>query len=170
VKTEDPKRSPAGYTFSLSSALAATPAAVWAGANTIEGVNAEFWPFLRMTCPVPGAALDPAVVPLGRRLFRSWLLLFGVLPFDWDDLRLLRIEPEQGFLEESSMLSQRLWRHERTLEPTADGRGCVVTDRVEFVPRAALRPLGPLILRLCRGVFRWRHRRLRQRHGVSGTA
>ena len=36
---------------------------------------------------------------------RSWILLFGVMPVDYDDLGLERIEPGRGFLERSTMLT-----------------------------------------------------------------
>ena len=35
-------------------------------------------------------------MPLGRRWFRSWILLRGVLPFDYDELRIERLDPERG--------------------------------------------------------------------------
>ena len=59
------------------------------------------------------------------------------------------------------MLSQRVWEHERTLEPA--GGGCLITDRVRWEPRLGLpgRPLRPLI----GFFFRHRHRRLRRRFG-----
>ena len=49
------------------------------------------------------------------------------MPFDYDELTLVRLDPGRGFLERSRMLSQRLWEHERTLEPSGEG-GCLVTD------------------------------------------
>ena len=122
--------------------------------TTPEGVNHELGPWLRMTAPRHLRSLDG--VTLGERLCRSWVLLFGVIPVDYDDLTLVRLEPGRGFLERSPMLSQRLWEHERTLEP-ADG-GTRVTDRVRLEPR--LRVLGRLSLVVATAVFRHRHRRL----------
>ena len=61
-------------------------------------------------------------------------LLFGLIPFDYDDLCVERLDPGVGFLERSKMLSARVWEHERTLEPL-DGGGTRVTDRVRFEPR-----------------------------------
>jgi hypothetical protein len=142
----------------VSSVVPATPERVWARVSTMEGVNHELMPLVRMTCPrrYAGLHLDPDIVPLGERLFRSWILLLGVVPVDWDDLTLVRIEPGHGFLESSTMLSQRRWVHERTLTPV-DG-GCRVTDRVKFEPR--LPGLGRVFLPLFRFFFRHRHRRL----------
>ncbi len=109
-------------------------------------------------------------VPLGVRLFRSWLLVLGVLPVDFDDLVLIEVLPGRGFHERSSMLSMRTWEHERWIE-RADG-GCDLHDRLTFEPRIA--GTGPLLRMVVRHVFEHRHRRLRRRFGgwpaeVSGT-
>jgi ligand-binding SRPBCC domain-containing protein len=143
-----------------SSLLAAAPEAVWARVSTPAGINHELRPLMRMTFPRWVERLDPETVPIGRRLFRSWVLLFGVVPFDYDDITLVRVDPGRGFLERSRMLTQRLWEHERTLEPAGDG--CLITDRVRFEPRL---PVGALVLPLVRLVFRHRHRRLRRAFG-----
>src|SRR4029077_13176970 len=121
--------------FEVSSVVSATPERVWARVSTMEGVNHELMPLVRMTCPrrYAGLRLDPEIVPLGVRAFRSWVLALGILPVDWDDLTLVRIEPGRGFLEDSTMLSQRRWVHERTLA-AVDG-GCRVTDHIRFEPR-----------------------------------
>jgi ligand-binding SRPBCC domain-containing protein len=145
----------------LESRLSASPEAVWERVSTFEGVNDELGPVLRMTAPASVRALDPADVVLGERIFRSWVLLFGVLPIDYDDLTLIALEPGRGFHERSRMLSMRVWEHERTL--TADRSGCVVRDRLGFEPR--LPGMGPLLERVIRATFRHRHKRLRRRFG-----
>jgi hypothetical protein len=131
---------------------------VWDRIITPEGINDEMRPYLRMTLPPGVEQLDPESIEIGKPIGRSWILLFGLLPFDYDDVTLERLEPGRGFLERSRMLSQRSWEHERTLEPTADG--CKITDRVSWQPRLGLpaRPLRPLIA----WFFRHRHRRLRR--------
>src|SRR6187402_1000221 len=91
-----------------TSRLAADPGAVWERVMSAEGINDEMAPLLRMTVPRGLDGLDLARVEPGR-LGRSWILLFGILPVDYDDLGLERIEPGRGFLERSTMLSQRLW-------------------------------------------------------------
>jgi ligand-binding SRPBCC domain-containing protein len=142
----------------VSSVVPAAPERVWARVSTFAGVNDELMPFFRMTCPraYAGLALDPALVPLGVRVFRSWILLFGVVPVDWDDLGFARLDPDRGFHERSTMLSQRRWEHERTLAPV-DG-GCRVTDRIRFEPRVP--GVGGVFAPLFRFLFRHRHRRL----------
>jgi len=89
----------------VSSIVLAPPAAVWERIASFEGVNDELMPIVRMTCPPEHRRIDPATVPLGRPWFRSWLLLFGVLPIDWDHLTLVAIDPPHGFHEDSTMLS-----------------------------------------------------------------
>jgi hypothetical protein len=123
-------------------------------------------PYLRMTLPPGVDGLDPESIELGKPIGRSWILLFGLLPFDYDDVCLVRLEPGRGFLERSRMLSQRCWEHERTLEATDDG--CIVTDRVRWQPRLGLpaSPLRPAIS----WFFRHRHERLRRRFGDKSVA
>jgi hypothetical protein len=144
-------------TFTVSSELPVPPDAVWARVATLDGVNHELGPWFRMTSP-RGATLTPEAVPLGERYFRSWILLFGVLPVDYDDLTILSIEPGRGFHERSSMLSQRLWEHLRTLEALDGGVRTRGTDQITFAPRLAVASgaQGALFA----AVFRHRHRRL----------
>jgi len=145
----------------ISSHLEASPARVWERVITPEGINDEMRPFLRMTMPPGIEELKPENVELGVPIGRSWILLFGLLPFDYDDVTLVRLEPERGFLERSKMLSQRVWEHERTIEPSEGG--CTVTDRLSWQPRLGLsgRPMRPVIA----WFFRHRHRRLHRYFG-----
>jgi ligand-binding SRPBCC domain-containing protein len=144
----------------VSSDLAATAEVVWRHAVSPSGVNRELRPLLRMTFPAGLGDLTAGWEP-GRRLFRSWILLAGVLPVEYDDLTLQEVEPGRRFLERSVLLSQRVWEHERRVEPTA--RGCRVTDRIHFVPRLPF--LVALHDAVFRAVFRWRHRNLRRKFG-----
>ena len=146
----------------VASRLTAQPERVWQAVATADGINGELRPFLRMTVPRGLDRLDLGSVRPGQRLGRSWILLLGVLPFDYDDITLVRIEEGRGFLERSRMLTQRTWEHERTLEPAGQGE-CLVRDRLRWEPRLGLpgEPLRPLI----RALFRHRHRRLRRRFG-----
>jgi ligand-binding SRPBCC domain-containing protein len=144
----------------VSSRLRAAPDAVWERIVTPEGVNAELGPLLRMTVPRGLDDFGIEDVEPGE-VGRSWILLLGLIPFDYDDLRLERVDPGRGFLERSRMLSQRLWEHERTIEPTAEG--CELSDRVAWEPRLPLpgASFGPLV----GAVFRHRHRQLRRQFG-----
>jgi ligand-binding SRPBCC domain-containing protein len=144
-----------------SSLLFAPRSAVWARVSTAAGVNDELRPLFRMTAPARLRREGLGAVDVGQRICRSFVLLGGVLPIDWDDITLVELDPPAGFRERSSMLSQRVWEHERTLEQTSDG--CVLTDRIGYEPRIALPDavLGALFSR----VFRHRHRRLQRRFG-----
>ena len=149
--------------FTISSRLAAPAEEVWARVTTAEGVNAELMPLVRMTVPRGRDNISIADIEDGTTIGRSWLLLFGVIPFDYDDIHVERIEPGRAFHERSTMLSQRRWEHDRTVEPDGEG-GCIVTDGVRFEPRL---PIPPAWLRpLLRAFFRRRHRRLRRRFGT----
>ena len=146
------------------SVLTADAAAVWQHVTTPAGINEELGPWIRMSIPDGFERLTPETVPLGERLFRSRVSLFGVIPFDYDDLTLIEIEDGRRFLERSPMLSARLWQHERIVEPAGDGR-CELTDTLTFVPRVRL--IGPLHRRVVAAIFRHRHRRLRNRFGAQ---
>lgn len=149
--------------ITVASHLNALPEQVWDRIMTPEGINDEMRPYLRMTLPRGVEQLDPESVEIGTPIGRSWILLFGLLPFDYDEVCLTRLEPACGFLERSRMLSQRSWEHERTLKPSATG--CLITDRVSWQPRLGLpgRPLRPVIA----WFFGHRHRRLRRYFGGS---
>jgi ligand-binding SRPBCC domain-containing protein len=144
------------HEFEVTSVVPASPERVWERVSTMEGVNHELMPLARMTHPRHFTRLDPSAARPGQRLFRSWILFLGVVPVDYDDLTLVRVEPGRGFLESSPLLSQRRWIHQRTLE--AVGGGCRVTDRIRFEPRLPVG--GRALVTLFRLVFRHRHRRL----------
>jgi hypothetical protein len=117
-----------------------------------------------MTFPSGISDVTAAWLP-GKRLFRSWLLVAGVVPVEYDDVVFEAVEPGRRFLERSTLLTQRVWEHERIIEPAA--QGCQVTDRVRFVPRwpwfAA--PHGFIF----QAVFGWRHRNLRKLFGEAAA-
>lgn len=144
-----------------SSRLRADPERVWRHATSFDGINYELMPLMRMTAPKRLRTLDPEDVVLGERLFRSWILLGGLVPFEYDDLTLVELEPGRRFLERSPMLSMALWEHERVIEP--DGAGARVTDNVRFEPK--LRWAAAAAARVVGFQFRHRHRRLRRLFG-----
>lgn len=130
---------------------------VWTLATTPEGVNAELAPLVTMTFPRGLGLLDvkPGSGPVGS----SWLLAFGFLPFDRHRFGLAQLHPA-GFVEESTSVLQRRWRHERRIEKTPEG--CEVHDIVTVEPRLAF--MAPLTRVLVAAVFRHRHRRLAKIH------
>jgi ligand-binding SRPBCC domain-containing protein len=151
------------------SSLRTPQAEVWAHVTTVNGINDELGPWLRMTSTRALRENGLAEVRVGERLCRSWVLLLGVLPVDYDDITLERLDPPRGFLERSRMLSQRAWEHERTVEPgDGDAGSCVLTDRIRYEPRL---PVPDALLRaLYTAIFRHRHRRLRRRFGGTELA
>ena len=144
------------------SKLQGSAESIWARIASPEGINHELAPWMRMTAP-PGTELSPAAVPVGERWFRSWILLFGVLPVDYDELCVERLDVGHSFLERSKMLSAPVWEHERTLEPLDGGRTRLV-DRVSFVPR--IRWTASIHRAVIAAIFRHRHRRLRAYFGA----
>ena len=152
--------------FEVRSRVTAPADAVWAWVTTPAGINDETTPVMRMTVPPAMRGRTIADVAPGTHLGRSWLLLFGLVPFDYDDLFIAELEPGR-FLERSSMLSIRVWQHERTV--AADGDASVVTDRIGFELRHGL-AVVPGLPRLLRAAlhrfFRHRHHRLTRRFGA----
>lgn len=149
--------------ISVSSELDASAEAVWARAIDPDGINYELRPLMRMT--VPRGAEDFGLDDLEPgHIGRSWIFYFGFLPLDYDDLSIVRVEPGRSFLERSTMLSMRLWEHERTVTPLGEGR-CRVEDRLGWEPRLPLP--GALLRPVIRAVFSHRHKRLRRLHYAS---
>jgi ligand-binding SRPBCC domain-containing protein len=134
---------------------------VWARVVTPEGINDELRPWMTMSMPRGAETLTVDNVPLGTPIGRCWMRLFGLLPFDYDRLTIAGLEPGRGFDEQSTMMSMRRWRHERSVTP-GDGKA-IVLDRITFELRMPLRLATPLVAAGLRGLFGHRHRRL-QRH------
>lgn len=143
----------------FESKLTVPPESAWAWATSLSGISSELWPLLRMTAPKQFGNLLDVDVRLGQPLFRSWVFLFGIVPIDRSDLTLFELEPGRRFLEQSPMLSMNLWRHERIIAPLPDGS--VVTDRLEFEPRFAVR----LTTWFIKAIFTHRHSVLRRTLG-----
>lgn len=151
-------------TFVLTSHVAAPALEVWPWVTSPAGINHELMPFLRMTIPRGMQGKDIDDLPIGRAIGRSWILLFGCVPVDFDNITIAELEEGRRFLEKSTMLSMSEWEHERTVIATT--RGCEVTDRITFrlrppldrVPQADA-AAGALLRRL----FDHRHRRLVKR-------
>jgi ligand-binding SRPBCC domain-containing protein len=147
-------------TFERTSRLDTSAQSVWARVTTADGVNDELRPWLRMTVPAGWAGTSIADVEPGAFLGRSWILLFGLVPFDYDDLTIAETGPRR-FLERSTLLSAGVWEHERTVTPTGDG--CDVTDRITFESRFG--PFARVHIAILRALFAHRHARLRRRFG-----
>jgi hypothetical protein len=70
--------------ISRSTPLRAAPSLVWRHATSLDGINREMGPWLKMTAPpeARGLALDDAGVALGEPLFTSVVLFGGVMPVE----------------------------------------------------------------------------------------
>lgn len=133
---------------------------VWERVVTPAGFNHEMRPWLTMRMPRGSRDLTVETVPLGRPVGRAWLRLLGVIPFDYDHLTIVELEPGRRFLERSTMMSMRRWEHERILTRTAGGTE--VHDRITFTPRLVLSPAAGLLVRGVTAFFRHRQARLRR--------
>lgn len=147
--------------FEISSDLAAPAEVVWRHVTDMAGVNDEMRPLMRMTVPPGLHGSRIGDLPVGRRAGRSWLLLLGVLPVDFDDLTIAEMGPGLRFREESRMLTQSRWEHERSV--TAIEGGSRVRDSLRWQGRIAA--LGALYELGVPVLFGHRHRRLRRRFG-----
>lgn len=152
-------------TLRLESSLPVPAGRLWQWIISVEGIRAELWPLMRMTVPRGIRSLADLPVTPGVPLFRSRILLFGILPIDFSDLTLQRIDAGSGFVEQSAMGSMALWRHERRILPGIGGPGTtLLVDELVFRPRFAARVVAWLVRRL----FQHRHAVLRAR--AEGSA
>lgn len=128
----------------------------------MDGVLAEMRPLFRMGAPPGLQNLDDREIIPGQLVFRSPLYLFGFIPTGHSDLTFTSWNDRVGFVEQSAMTGMRLWRHERRIARA--GAGCVLTDRLTFVPRIARR----LVAFCIKQFFEHRHAVLRRRLGGLG--
>lgn len=112
-----------------------------------------------MSMPGGTEELTVETIPLGQPVGRAWLRLFGLIPFDYDYLTIVDIEPGKRFLERSTMLSMGRWEHERTL--TAVPGGTRVHDRVILEPRLPIPGMAAILATVVNAFFKHRQRRLR---------
>lgn len=148
-------------TFEKTSIVAAEQAEIWPWVTSPEGINDELMPVMRMTVPAQLRGKSIQEMPLRERIGRSWFLLFGFVPIDYDDITLAERDSGRRFLERSTMMSMASWEHERTLTPCEGGTE--VKDRVAFQMRPPLGwiPGAHAFMRWALGsLFAHRHRRL----------
>jgi ligand-binding SRPBCC domain-containing protein len=140
---------------------------VWQRVVTPEGINDELGPWMTMSMPRGAESLTVDTVPVGTPIGRAWLRLFGVLPFDYDQLTIAELQPGRSFREESTMLSMSRWQHERSVTPDGTTKA-VVHDRITFQPRAWLRFATPVLEAGIGALFGHRHRRLQRHFAATG--
>ncbi len=139
------------------SALEAPREVVWDRVVRVSGANDELWPLAKMTRPCVVDRLT-APGPGGLPPFRSWFLLFGVVPIDRRTTEFEVLE-EGRFVESSTSWLNGSARHERTAIAGA-GATTVLTDRLVIESRGKL--VDALIRAGVTQTFRRRHRRLRR--------
>ncbi|MEE2733520.1 MAG: hypothetical protein VYA55_22050 [Pseudomonadota bacterium] len=147
------------YISRFTSELKASTPEVWEWMTSFEGISKEMSPLMVMTAPAHVKSLESVAFEPGKPIFRSWLLLFKVLPFDYSDFTLERVDVGTGFVEQSSMGSMRLWRHVRNIQ-SIEG-GCMLTDELTYEPRFA----GVIAHQFVKMLFKHRHRQLRKHMG-----
>src|SRR2546430_15004782 len=85
---------------------------VWAAMSSVDGVNREVSPFVRMTDSTHGAHFDTEPWRVGAPALSKQL--FGVIPADRHSVELEAPPQEGGLFEASPHWADRVWGHERT--------------------------------------------------------
>jgi hypothetical protein len=154
------------YAFERASRLeGVSQTEIWSHITSWEGVNEELAPFVKMTHPARFSTV--ADIPAdGRSHFTSYLLLFGLLPFDAHRLALREVVAPERFDEASSNLFMKRWHHRRTLR--RDGESIEVRDQCRLEARLPL--VGALLAKIYAAVFTRRHDRLRARFAARTAA
>ena len=142
------------YNLKFSTQVRVSAPEAWNWITSFAGISKEMAPYLHMSTPKGVNDMASVKIELGKPMFRSWITLFGVIPFDYSDLTPLSLDEGVGFVEQSPMGSMRLWRHERRISP--NDQGCVIHDELTFEPRIA----GWISFRIVRAFFHHRHRNL----------
>ncbi|WP_373097066.1 hypothetical protein [Zhongshania sp.] len=136
---------------------------LYADLLTMDGVNYELMPLVKMTTPSEWASKHLKLWPIGSELFSSVILLFGIIPVDIHKFKLSKVD-EAGFEERSDSLIHKKWNHSRTIKSL--GSTCIVIDELEFVPK--LRFLGPVMKPVYSAIFKHRHKRIAVKYGAVG--
>jgi hypothetical protein len=147
--------------ISVISKLRVAPEEFWS-TQSLDAVNDELRPWIHMSAPKVWRHRLPKEWQDAGVLFKSWVLLLGLFPIDLHAYGSFSFDPQSGVVERSSSWINSAWQHERTTEPT--DTGCVVRDRVTFMPRFA--PLGSVLAAIYLRVYLHRHKRLEAMYGV----
>jgi ligand-binding SRPBCC domain-containing protein len=142
--------------INLQTCVSAPISEVWNWITSVKGISKEMWPYFKMTTPRGITGLQDITFEPGKRLFRSRIYLFGFIPFGFDDMTLLELNPDQGFIEQSPMAFMNMWRHERSISSSEDGTW--IMDHVTFEPRHAVN----LVAKFMKRVFIHRHKVIKQ--------
>ncbi|MDC0661213.1 hypothetical protein [Marinobacter sp. SS21] len=149
--------------FNIESKLRVEASSLSRDLFTMEAVNRELAPLLRMSAPDEWRQRPISSWPTGVRLFKSVISLFGLIPSDVHQF-LFEEVGDLGFRESSTSLMNKTWRHQRQIIPA--GNAAIVRDTVEFSNR--FRPMGVALKPVYERVFKRRHRYLRSTYGAIG--
>ena len=150
------------FQFTQKSTLTTSPEKLWTDITQFKNINYELMPFARMTCPKHLNTLAPDTIPLDTPLFKSIILLLGIIPIDLHCLQISQFKPQQGFWENSSSMMHRTWQHTRTLTPINE-HNTQISDTLLFEPRLPF--VGYLLLPIYKMVFENRHQKLIRKYG-----
>jgi hypothetical protein len=92
--------------FNIKSDLAIEPSVFWS-TTSMRSVNWELWPIVRMTSPKEWQNRPIDSWEGGVELFKSWILLFGLIPIDRHSFRLRNTPKGFRFNECSSSLDEQ---------------------------------------------------------------
>jgi len=140
----------------FESKVPSSPAELWHWSTSVRGVAEEMKPLLKLHFPKGMEHIPEDQDSMGKVLGNCRFMLFGMLPVDLSRLTFTEVEPGRRFVEQSPLLSMKSWRHERVIEPGADGTR--VVDTLEFTPRAAT----PVVAWFVSQLFEHRHKMLRR--------
>jgi ligand-binding SRPBCC domain-containing protein len=146
----------------ISSEIRANRLILWNHIVSMQQINKELMPFMRMTYPSNMKSLTAENViniQPNEPIFISVLLLFGIIPFDLHWLAFEKVIPFEGFSENSSTLINRFWKHKRFITELGNER-FLITDEVSFAPRISF--LGHFIKWIVNLLFQHRHRQLKK--------
>lgn len=99
-------------TFERSVDVHAPADRVWARVTSQDGINHELLPWLKMTMPQAARGLTIDTVPLNTVIGKSWILLFGVIPVDYDEPSIVALDAGRYFHEKSTMATMSLGTRE----------------------------------------------------------
>jgi hypothetical protein len=138
---------------------------IWKRVSCFSGVNEELYPLMQMTCPDPTLQLTSQLIS-NKPLFRSWLLLFGFIPIDYDLIGITDCKEGHSFSERSSMGLMSKWHHDRFLHELNDNQTQVV-DKLSFISRIPF--TGFILSFIVRMLFKYRHYKLKTFYGGNIT-
>ena len=129
---------------------------------SMEGVNFELFPWIRLTYPKGSYLFKKNIKPPGQFLFRSLTLFLGIVPIDLHSFYFYSLDFDGHFVEMSNSLVFKQWNHTRIIS-SIDG-GSLLEDYLEFSPRLVL--FRKLVKFLINRVFLHRHNKIKKKFGV----